>query len=489
MSNMVTLLDQIASQQAAKEVIANMLFDAASPAMIWGRHGSACNGLTWGYYGGTYMVGSTANAIANGTVALTANTTNYVYASAATGGVSANTTGFPAGSIPLYSIVTGTMTVTNYTDVRSYQPSAVAGGVTSVGISMPGIYSVTGSPVTSSGTLTVTLNTQAPNAVWAGPTSGAAAAPTFRALVGADIPAFGGSGASHSQGGVPDPGATAGTIKFLREDGTWSIPAGATGSGSITSGTNVGSGAGQVYDSTDTTATTLAFKTIKAGANITVTNNAQDITIAATGGSSKDQFSYYLANNPTDAPFTLVQNTGVGGAAVMANLPSARGFSLLVPNTSSSDNIALAQQNTPGSSSWSIKVLISCLAPINAASDFGLFVGDATGKLQTFVLDQFSLAVRSDMWNTINSFNARGAGFPYGNISPYSVWMKLNYTSGGNFVLYLSIDGETWVQTVSVGVTSFIGAPTVCGLILNNNPNNSSPVAQAAITCFHYSQG
>jgi len=32
---------------------------------------------------------------------------------------------------------------------------------------------------------------------------------------------MGGSGASHASGLVPDPGATAGTTKYLREDGTW----------------------------------------------------------------------------------------------------------------------------------------------------------------------------------------------------------------------------------------------------------------------------
>jgi hypothetical protein len=33
------------------------------------------------------------------------------------------------------------------------------------------------------------------------------------------------SGASHAKGAVPDPGVTAGTTKFLREDATWAIPA------------------------------------------------------------------------------------------------------------------------------------------------------------------------------------------------------------------------------------------------------------------------
>jgi hypothetical protein len=60
-------------------------------------------------------------------------------------------------------------------------------GVTSVGLSMPSIFTVTGSPVTTTGDLTATLNTQAANLVFAGPVSGAAAVPTFRALVPEDI--------------------------------------------------------------------------------------------------------------------------------------------------------------------------------------------------------------------------------------------------------------------------------------------------------------
>lgn len=63
------------------------------------------------------------------------------------------------------------------------------GTVTSVALSLPAsIFDVSGSPVTTSGTLTATLDTQTANYVWAGPTTGAAAAPTFRALVAGDIP-------------------------------------------------------------------------------------------------------------------------------------------------------------------------------------------------------------------------------------------------------------------------------------------------------------
>jgi hypothetical protein len=64
------------------------------------------------------------------------------------------------------------------------------GYVTSVGLALPSIMSVSGSPVTSSGTLTGTLTTQSINAIFAGPSSGAAAIPTFRALTTADIPSL-----------------------------------------------------------------------------------------------------------------------------------------------------------------------------------------------------------------------------------------------------------------------------------------------------------
>ena len=64
------------------------------------------------------------------------------------------------------------------------------GSVTSVGLALPSIMSVSGSPVTTSGTLTGTLTTQSVNTLFAGPSSGAAAAPTFRALTTTDIPAL-----------------------------------------------------------------------------------------------------------------------------------------------------------------------------------------------------------------------------------------------------------------------------------------------------------
>lgn len=73
-----------------------------------------------------------------------------------------------------------------------------AGTVTSVGMTVPSILSVSGSPVTTAGTLAVTLATETANTVLAGPTSGGAATPTFRSLVAADMTAGAGAGVTYT---------------------------------------------------------------------------------------------------------------------------------------------------------------------------------------------------------------------------------------------------------------------------------------------------
>lgn len=62
-----------------------------------------------------------------------------------------------------------------------------AGTVTSVGLSVPSIFTASGSPVTSSGTLGFSLNSQSANRFLASP-NGSAGLPTFRAIATADLP-------------------------------------------------------------------------------------------------------------------------------------------------------------------------------------------------------------------------------------------------------------------------------------------------------------
>ena len=85
---------------------------------------------------------------------------------------------------------------------------AGTGTVTSVGLATgsgasDALYTISGSPVTTSGTLVETLNTQAKNTFLGGPISGANATPTFRGLNSADIPVPGSTGdILYNNGGV-----------------------------------------------------------------------------------------------------------------------------------------------------------------------------------------------------------------------------------------------------------------------------------------------
>jgi Pectate lyase superfamily protein len=68
-----------------------------------------------------------------------------------------------------------------------YAAPPSTGTVTSVGLTLPNIFTVTGSPITTFGTLAATLTSQAQNLVFAAPT-GSSGAPTFRLLAVSDVP-------------------------------------------------------------------------------------------------------------------------------------------------------------------------------------------------------------------------------------------------------------------------------------------------------------
>lgn len=88
--------------------------------------------------------------------------------------------GCTAGQIPSYNGAAWVCT------------AAGVGSVTSVALTAPGaVITVAGSPITTSGTIALSYATQTANLIWAGPATGAAAAPTFRSMVNADLPVTG----------------------------------------------------------------------------------------------------------------------------------------------------------------------------------------------------------------------------------------------------------------------------------------------------------
>ena len=67
------------------------------------------------------------------------------------------------------------------------QAGSGTGTVTSVGLSAPAIFVVSGSPVTGAGSLSLSLASQSANLIWASP-NGSSGQPTFRAIATADLP-------------------------------------------------------------------------------------------------------------------------------------------------------------------------------------------------------------------------------------------------------------------------------------------------------------
>ena len=63
-----------------------------------------------------------------------------------------------------------------------------SGTVTSVGMTVPSILSVTPSSITTSGTFALTLPNESQNYIFAGPSSGGSGTPLFRSMVSGDLP-------------------------------------------------------------------------------------------------------------------------------------------------------------------------------------------------------------------------------------------------------------------------------------------------------------
>jgi hypothetical protein len=167
-----------------------------------------------------------------------------------------------------------------------------AGTVTSVGLSLPSIFTVTNSPVTSSAVLTGTLATQAANTIFAGPSSAGPTAPTFRALVSADLPTV-----QVAKGGT---GSTSLTPNGLLM---------ADGAGATVSSPVCGSGMGYISNGTSFACTTIA------SATNTFVNGGNSFTANATLGTNDAYTLGLKTGGSTRMTIDASGNVGVGTTA------------------------------------------------------------------------------------------------------------------------------------------------------------------------------
>jgi hypothetical protein len=126
---------------------------------------------------GTGLLGGSAHTVStNPSFSLTADNTTALWNANSIRGIGVSASAPTNGQILQYN-------GSQYIPV-TFSPS---GTVTSVGLALPGIFTVTNSPVTTSGTLTGSFNNQLANVVFAGP-NGSTGQPTFRSLTNTDLP-------------------------------------------------------------------------------------------------------------------------------------------------------------------------------------------------------------------------------------------------------------------------------------------------------------
>ena len=111
----------IGTNQAQKEVYINENFNSLLQASMFGWKVQTTSGLVFGYWGARWYNSSGARvSVADGTIALTASSTNYVYFNTSTNLVAVSTTLPTLNCIDIATIVTSTTAITSFTDTRPF---------------------------------------------------------------------------------------------------------------------------------------------------------------------------------------------------------------------------------------------------------------------------------------------------------------------------------------------------------------------------------
>ena len=237
-------------------------------------------------------------------------------------GSTSGSVSFQAGTTPAvqtytlpntYPVANNYVLASSSSGVLSWILPTGSGTVTSVTLALPSQFNVTIPTVTTFGNLTADWNTQTANKVLAGPTTGSAAAPTFRSLVASDIP---------SLSYIPSTGAA--TITDTASGASYTLKViGTNGTGSvfgIGTGSNAYGVANDALNNTITgyvpytlSASTVTFKagTVPATALSIASNGA--VTIGSLAGLLKGTAGVVsAATSGTDyAPGTSALATGI----------------------------------------------------------------------------------------------------------------------------------------------------------------------------------
>src|SRR5271165_3636026 len=354
------------------------------------------------------------------------------------------------------------------TQYLRYPNAAGTGTVTSVALSLPAsLFTVSGSPVTTGGTLTGTLISQTANEVFAAP-NGSAGVPSFRLLVAADIPSLAyvtsvtASAPITSSGGTtPNIAVNSGNLTDVGTDGI--VVTGGTGA-------VLGSGTSLAQHVADTTHNGYLSSTDwntfngKQPAGSYITALTGDVT----------------ASGPGSAAATLATVNGSPGTFTYATL-TVNGKGLVTSASSGTAPVTSVTASSPLSSSGGTTPNITITSPLpvtnggTGAASLTLnnvILGNGTSPVQFVAPGTSGNVLTSDgtTWTsatpatvtfkapTIQSFTS-GSGTYTTPTSPSPLYIRVKLVGGGGGGAGSGISGGTG----GTGVTTTFGTSLLSG--------------------------
>jgi hypothetical protein len=156
-----TILDALEGGPVGITADAGDIDSIAKGGGAFSQNPDTTTGLTFGFKAGRFHNGLTLVSVSAGTVALSSSSTNYVEVDRA-GTVSANTTAFTSGRLPLYTIVTGASTISTTTVSKPLMtligPNGVNGAMLSAAAQTKEVAVTIGTIATGAGSTVVTVN-------------------------------------------------------------------------------------------------------------------------------------------------------------------------------------------------------------------------------------------------------------------------------------------------------------------------------------------
>ena len=370
---------------------------------------------------------------------------------------------------------------TDGSGAKGFYDITSGGTVQQVAMTVPSdLLAVTGSPITTSGTFAVTLTTQSPNQILAGPASGmAGAAPSFRALVAADLPtvpvAKGGTGLTTAPANgeidigngtgfvrttiTPSTGITvtngAGTIT-IANSGVVSLSGGTTGltpasptGGAVTLGgtlgvANGGTGAASLtgYVKGNGTSAFTASSTIPNGdlQNSSLTIGSTPIALGATATTIAGLTTLTLTQdplNPLDAATKQYVDAAVEGLNVHAPAVAATTTNLTATYANGSGGVGATLTNAGAQAAFAVD-------GYTAALNDRILVKNQTAGAENGAYVVTTLGSGSTNWVLTRSTDMDTAGSGADRVGPGDYFFVVNGTQNG---------GTSWVVTTPLPIT------------------------------------